>query len=382
MLTEEEIKKIYYEEYVGQHIGTCSLKRKYHCHIYDQFKKYGLPIRNNREKNKKYTCNKNYFQNIDIPEKAYWLGFIYADGYIGKNNGSERFGISLSVEDINHLYKFKESIGSTHPINTYKASNGYKIGTEYCRIIITEEKLVTDLIRQGCVHHKTNILKPPILPKELRKHWIRGFLDGDGSIIVHKTQYVDSYSIGFTSTDEVLNWIMDELIEDGILEKRYPLTKRHEGQTVSSISFGGNYLVKKFCDYIYNDATICLQRKYERYLDLCKILQVREDSKIRHCCCVCGATKSSSFIVWRGNDEYKDKILCNKHWEQLHRNGMILPDKNDCCDICGDDYGRLIQCGKKYMDYYGVTMCRKHYEQLSIHGTITDESRGWHKYDK
>ena len=191
-MTEDEVKKIYYEEYIGQHIGTHTLKRKYHCHIYEQFKKYNLPIRNDKEKNKKYICNNSYFENIDTQEKAYWLGFIYADGYIGKNNNNGRFGISLSTEDIDHLYKFKESIESSHPINKYRVSSGYKIGAEYCRIIICEEKLVNDLIKQGCVYNKTNILSPPNIDKKLRRHFIRGYMDGDGSIIIHKNKYCDS----------------------------------------------------------------------------------------------------------------------------------------------------------------------------------------------
>lgn len=30
----------------------------------------------------KYTYNKDYFKEIDSFEKAYWLGFLYADGCI------------------------------------------------------------------------------------------------------------------------------------------------------------------------------------------------------------------------------------------------------------------------------------------------------------
>lgn len=381
MLTEEEIKQIYYNEYVGQHLGTYTLKKKYHCHIYDQFKKYGLPIRNNREKNKKYSCDIDYFSNIDTPEKAYWLGFIFADGFIGKNNSSERFGISLSKVDEEHLYKFKNAINSTHPIRTYKVSNGYKVGVDYCRIIIAEKKIVDDLIKQGCVYHKTDILEPPNIPKILRRHWIRGYMDGDGSIIVHNTKHGDAYSIGFTGTDDVLNWIMDELIDDKILNRRYPITKRRKGQIVSNISFGGNYLVKNYLDYIYKDASVYLQRKYDRYVNLCNMLNTRELSKVEYTCDICGSSMGHNYLMWNGEGQYKDMKLCRRHWQQLYRHGKILQDKNNCCDICGDSYGKLIQCKDKYMDYYGLTMCKKHYQQLYVYGKITDTNKGRHKYE-
>lgn len=54
------------------------------------------------------------FDVIDTEEKAYWLGFIYADGYIsstltkGKYQGKNpyAFGLALQLRDINHLIKF------------------------------------------------------------------------------------------------------------------------------------------------------------------------------------------------------------------------------------------------------------------------------------
>ena len=62
---------------------------------------------------------KTFFENIDTEEKAYWLGFMYADGYIISNNGrygQEQIGITLSTKDLGHLEKFKQSIEATNPI--------------------------------------------------------------------------------------------------------------------------------------------------------------------------------------------------------------------------------------------------------------------------
>jgi hypothetical protein len=35
-----------------------------------------------RHTKQKYKINEDFFQEIDTEEKAYWLGFLYADGYI------------------------------------------------------------------------------------------------------------------------------------------------------------------------------------------------------------------------------------------------------------------------------------------------------------
>lgn len=382
ILSEKEIKKIYEEEYIGQHIGACSLREKYDCDMYSLFRKYNLPIRNDKEKNKKYYCNVDYFETIDTQEKAYWLGFIMADGYIGVNNGNRRFGISINSDDIEHLYKLKSALSATHPIHEYTVKQGYKVGAKYCRLIIAEEKLVADLIRQGCVEHKSNIIQPPNIAKELRRHWIRGFMDGNGSISITNTEYGDSYAIRFTSTDQVLNWIMDELIEDNIITRRYPLKKRKPEQIVSAFDFGGNYLSKKYCDYIYQDAVIYLQRKYDRYIRLCDLITDREGNKLKHCCDICGDTASSSYHRWDNEGEYQGYILCHKHYFQLYKKGTITPDRKSYCEICGDTEGRMIQCKEKYINYFGVTMCRRHYGQLYVYGNIKDNVKGIHKYNK
>ena len=52
--------------------------------------------------------NENIFDIIDTEEKAYWLGFIFADGYIEtpKPNMKYTFEICLSCKDKHHLEKF------------------------------------------------------------------------------------------------------------------------------------------------------------------------------------------------------------------------------------------------------------------------------------
>ena len=74
----------------------------------------------------KYYFNKNYFDIIDNSEKAYWLGFIWADGYVCKrkrkgNHIEYDFKLSLSRIDTDHLEKFKqfviEKLGNTEIVS-------------------------------------------------------------------------------------------------------------------------------------------------------------------------------------------------------------------------------------------------------------------------
>lgn len=53
--------------------------------------------------------NRHIFDTIDTPEKAYWLGFIVADGYLNVNRRMLR--IKLGDIDKNHLLKYINFLG-------------------------------------------------------------------------------------------------------------------------------------------------------------------------------------------------------------------------------------------------------------------------------
>lgn len=394
MSESEYIKYIYDEYYVKKHLSMDKISKifGYGSHYYSNaFKEYDLPARSNSEKGKIYTCNKDFFETINTEEKAYWLGFMYADGYIQskRKNGNKKIGLSLGIADIDHLNKFKNSLDSNCEIKTYKTCKGsYVEGTKYCRILVTEEKLAQDLINKGCVEHKTNVITFPsenIVPKNLQKHFIRGYFDGDGSIwcTTSNNKTIPSYSIDHCGTDEFLTGLMDILIKEEVIQREYKFDKRKEGQIVSRFRFGGNLLAKKFCEYIYSDATIYLERKYDRYQDLLKVL---DSVKRINRCCVCGITESSEFCMWIHGGEYDGKILCGRHYRQLLKHGKIIkveknPVKDNKCCVCGDTKSTnyFVYLKDKESEYYGKTVCRRHYDQLYRLGNIKDKKQAKHK---
>ena len=374
--TDEEVINIYNTDYIGNHMGCPSLKKKYGYDFYLRFKKLGLEIRNNHEKGLTYTCDIDYFKVIDTEQKAYWLGFCYADGYILNTNmpGYYKFGISIGSVDYNHLEKFKQAINYSGSIHEYTVtSSGYKIGTKYCRIIISQTEFANNLIAHGCVPNKSNIIEPPIgIPDELIRHFIRGFMDANGSISSTDTEYGPNYTVKICSTESVLTWIQDYLFDNGILDSKHPFNKRKQEHIVTAFGFGGNYQVKRYLDYIYKDATVWLDRKYERYQELCGLITEREANKRINICAYCGTTESSEFDKWLGDGEYHNKILCVRHYRQLRKYGYFIADKSNKCDICGESNMRLRHIGPKYPEYHGKTLCPKHYNQLMYYGKVID----------
>jgi hypothetical protein len=231
-------------------------------------------IRSNKINSRKYYVDESYFEKIDNEHKAYWLGFLYADGYISYNNNQKIVGIALSEKDIDHVTAFKQDLNATYNIHTYQSS-GYSDG-RYCRLAITSDKMFDDLCRCGVVERKTNILVPPskeIINDNLISHFIRGYFDGDGCITYANTEHTD-FKITILSTAEMLNYIK-AYIEENKIATINKLYKRHENDIVHNIDLAGNYQVRKFLDCIYCNATIYLQRKYDRYQELLNILHSR-----------------------------------------------------------------------------------------------------------
>lgn len=206
----------------------------------------------------KYTYDREVFKKIDSSEKAYWLGFLYADGCVHRNTLS----IRLMKEDDVHLKKFLNFLKSNKTMQ-YGEQNSFGTIVEYVLLQINSVDIVKDLKRLGCVERKSLILTFPsedIVPKTFIMDFIRGYLDGDGSIKHSKP--TDAYEINFVGTDDMLLGILE------VFGKQTKLRKRRETDVCSYFSIGGNLQVLSLLDKIYNNATVYLDRKYERYLKL------------------------------------------------------------------------------------------------------------------
>lgn len=93
------------------------------------------------------------FKVIDTEEKAYWLGFLYADGCVGSTES--KIELSLAEQDFHHIEKFRDFIGINNKISYRSAVKAY-------RYSFRSESCKQDLIDKGCIPKKSLILKYPI----------------------------------------------------------------------------------------------------------------------------------------------------------------------------------------------------------------------------
>jgi len=276
--TKNIIPKSEYKNIIDKYIKGFSATKIadiYDCDcsvIYNILKKENINIRSNKINSRKYNYNISYFNKIDTEEKAYWLGFIYADGYLGVQEYGKRLGIALSIVDINHLEKFKSAIGATYPIKIYKPTESSYSNKEFCRIEIFGEKIYKLMNKHGVIENKTDILKAPKIDSKFKTAFIRGYFDGDGSLTESKTSYsteTKAYTIKIVGTISVLNYIKS-FVEENNIAKINQYYKRREDNEAYRLEFGGNLQAESFMNKIYEDASVYLNRKYKTYIKLKK----------------------------------------------------------------------------------------------------------------
>lgn len=212
-----------------------------------------------RDNRRTFTINHNYFNQIDTKEKAYWLGFFAADGYISESK--DYVSLGLQSRDKEHIEKFLKAIGSNKPVKMIKTN---KQQYDQAYVAINSTQMVSDLKRHGVFQNKSLLLKYPSddsIPKDLQIYWILGYFDGDGSINSWQDGSLTRFRTSFTGTEDVLNGINTYLGNENNLHKEH----KCENGTMSLAYTEGKS--KQWLDRAYDNESIkfCLERKYQLY---------------------------------------------------------------------------------------------------------------------
>jgi intein-encoded DNA endonuclease-like protein len=215
-----------------------------------------------------HTLNENYFHNIDTAEKAYWLGFLSADGHLVENTA---ITVNLKESDKNHLEKLAKALESSVKPKLREKTKSYNIN--FCSKILTQ-----DLFHLGFTHNKSQTQFFPNIDSKYYKDFIRGILDGDGSIQnyirnrTHKpSKYSESYEqheiiVTFSGTLSMMESISGIIDSQLNLYKRKVYVKSKSG--FSEIKYSGGNQCKAILHWLYDDNLISLDRKQQKVKEI------------------------------------------------------------------------------------------------------------------
>ena len=203
-----------------------------------------------------YSVADHIFDNIDTEEKAYWLGFLYADGYVA----SERPTIELSLQESDYktVEKFRIFVGLEEKPISKKVKHMETGDKVSYRFSFNSQSTKEALIKLGCFENKSTILKFPTneqVPEDLLYHFIRGYMDGDGCIYVAPNKI----AVEFVGTEDFLTKLK-EFVNLGH-GKVYDVSNKSNAKRTM---YTGVYALE-FLKRIYCNATIYLERKFNKY---------------------------------------------------------------------------------------------------------------------
>lgn len=203
---------------------------------------------------RKHSLDDRFFQEIDSEEKAYVLGFLTADGCISHTNNSYDISFTLSIQDVDILEKIKELFKSSVPIRTQRCG-------KIVQFKISSKTMFRDLEALGVRQRKTGREHFPEIAQELKKHFIRGYFDGDGSFVQDLNNYIKG-GVFICSASEEFLWKICDYFKDEIgLELS---VNRPPSQTIHSIRTNAYAKSQDFYRHIYSNPAISLNRKREK----------------------------------------------------------------------------------------------------------------------
>lgn len=197
----------------------------------------------------RWKTNRDFFADIDTPEKAYALGFIIADGCIHKNGKSVT--IVVKESDAAVLRAIAGALDCDAPLHPKVGRKGFgNVDRHQMALNLSGRKLVDDLASLGVKANKTFAATFPTVPAHLERHLVRGLWDGDG--------WVGKVQFSLIGTTAVVEGAADAI-------------ERHTGCRLGHTPSNGFPRIQggRKCraamEWMYSDAPISLDRKAEAF---------------------------------------------------------------------------------------------------------------------
>lgn len=226
--------------------------------INDILKRNNISLR--RVGHKEVIENHNYFEVINTEEKSYFLGLLMADGCITKDYNKEYNVVSLGLKSqdkylIEHFIKQLGFTGKPYiQSKEQKSKSTFESSDGFFTISFLDRIMTEHLNKLGIVPNKTGQETLPKLSGDMMPHFLRGFFDGDGSVFISNDKYL---RVALYSSEKMCKDILDLLnLND---RKIYPT------QGVYFISFQKRDIVENFYHYIYDNCTIYMKRKKDKF---------------------------------------------------------------------------------------------------------------------
>lgn len=220
-----------------------------------------------------YHFNEHYFDKIDSQDKAYILGLLWADGHNRVNKGGVI--LELQEDDKELLEKINNVTENERPLRKVALSNKNPSWKDQYNLLWQSKYLSNLLNDYGMCQRKSLVLEfPKWLNEELYPHFIRGYMDGDGCVCYMKQRH--KIQVSMVGTRMFLEHVQKICANIGI--KSYITHDNRTNKVICQLAIVSNTSVTMFLNWIYEDANLKMERKYNKYQQFL--------NSINNSCCV------------------------------------------------------------------------------------------------
>lgn len=210
------------------------------------------------------------FKEFDwTPQLTWAVGLLATDGCLS-NNGRT---IILRSSDLQLLNTFKKSLALTAKIGITQPG-GFSKKHSY-RIQFGDVQLYRWLLTIGLTPAKTYSIDALRIPDEYFRDFLRGHLDGDGTITIYKDRYntyknpkyiYDRLWLRFISASEThMKWVQSVITRltsvEGHLNQDKKIRNKHGKVRLWQLKFGKKDSIKLLNWIYYHPDIPCLERK-------------------------------------------------------------------------------------------------------------------------
>lgn len=239
---EDQIRHLYDSGLRAPQIAKI-LNLSYHP-IYYRMRRMGLKFTTGK---RALPVNHDFFNEIDTEEKAYWLGFLLADGSTHAINNHRVVRLQLCIKDAEHIEKFRLAVGSHCKI-------GYRNKQEYPSAVLA---FSSNLIGEVLARAKTEQTLPWNVPDDLLRHWLRGYIDGDGHIQVNPRP-----AVVLVGPEQRMSSI-GSYLEKSLSITNCKIIPSTNSPTTFRLVYGRREQVRTLLSWLYTENCIALTRKRE-----------------------------------------------------------------------------------------------------------------------
>lgn len=212
------------------------------------------------ELTRKYTIDEEYFDTIR-ENQAYILGFLYADGYHNTNRNT--VVLSLAEKDREILERLSSELKTDKPLQHIIHKSSYRRNTHQYRLSVCSKKISDRLLKLGLTQCKTFTLTyPQWLNPKLHRHFIRGYVDGDG--------WVGERGLSVVGTKDFCCSI-SAILEDALGVRcsiEIPHPEREKTTNIRTLRVSGRVQCRSIVQWLYTDADLFLRRKHDAAMEL------------------------------------------------------------------------------------------------------------------